>query len=228
VVPVTIKTPTNKLENSIGFYTRLGFKQRIDNPLAFTDGKVIIEIDTVKTARAGFNFYKPSWQSVVDSLKQTTNVTKTKNGYKLSDPSGVWIYLVESSRELPPVADSSFSVLGNYQGATLESGNVVASCALYKALGLQQVQGAAEKGFVILSNGSGFTVALLKAGMSPHLFFNPSLTYFNGKRNVAVIENIRKLGIPITQEINWFSKDGTVDNVILRDPGGYGFFIFSD
>jgi hypothetical protein len=61
-----------------------------------------------------------------------------------------------------------------------------------------------------------------------HLFFNPSLTYFNGGNNLAVIENIRKLGIPITEEITHFNKDGIVDNIIIRDPGGFGFFVFND
>jgi hypothetical protein len=62
----------------------------------------------------------------------------------------------------------------------------------------------------------------------PHLFFNPSLTYFNGKNNLQIIENIRKSGVDITEEITVFNKEGIVDNVILRDNGGLGFFIFSD
>ena len=227
-VEVTIKTPTNKLSNSVDFYTRLGFRQQADNPLAYTDGKVMIEIDTIKTARAGFNFYKASWTAEVETLKQTTNVIKTKRGYMICDPSGVWIYLIESARTLPPQADSSYSLLGHYQGSTLESGNIMASYALYTALGLQKVSGAPEKGFVVLSNGKGFSVALLRPQMSPHLFFNPSLTYFNGTRNLSIINNIKATGIPVTQDITWFSKDGSADNIIIRDPGGYGFFVFSD
>jgi hypothetical protein len=227
-VTVTVKTPANDVGNSSGFYTKLGFHSQPDNPLTFTDGQAVIEIDTVKTARAGFNFYKTSWAAEVELLKSTATVMKTKTGYKLCDPSGVWIYLIESDRKLPPAADSSYSVLGKYQGATIESGNVQASYALYSTLGLQKVKGAAEKGFVILSDGKGFSVAILKAGLSPHLFFNPSLTYFNGKRNLAIIGNIKATGTPITQEINWFNKEGVVDNIIIRDPGGYGFFIFSD
>jgi len=54
------------------------------------------------------------------------------------------------------------------------------------------------------------------------------LTYFNGKQNLEVIEKIRNNAIPITEEITHFNKEGIVDNIIIRDPGGYGFFIFSD
>ena len=52
--------------------------------------------------------------------------------------------------------------------------------------------------------------------------------YFNGKNNLEIIEKIRSEGIEFTQEITEFNKEGIVDNVILRDPGGYGFFLFSD
>ena len=62
----------------------------------------------------------------------------------------------------------------------------------------------------------------------PHLFFNPSLTYFNGGQNLPVIKAIREAGIPIAEEITHFNEEGVVDNVVLRDPGGLGMFIFND
>ena len=65
--------------------------------------------------------------------------------------------------------------------------------------------------------------------MCPHLFFNPSLTYFNGKENnPKVIKRLRELKITITEEITHFNDKGIADNVIICDPGGYGFFIFND
>lgn len=71
-------------------------------------------------------------------------------------------------------------------------------------------------------------VSLMRPLNCPHLFFNPSLTYFNGGRNPEVIAAIRKAGVPISEEITHFNSRGEVDNVILRDPGGYGFFVFND
>ncbi len=54
------------------------------------------------------------------------------------------------------------------------------------------------------------------------------MTFFNGKDNLNLIAKIREAGIPITEEITHFNKENIVDNIIIRDPGGYGFFIFSD
>jgi hypothetical protein len=69
----------------------------------------------------------------------------------------------------------------------------------------------------------------MKPFSCPHLFFNPSLTFFNGKENnPKVIQKIRDLNIPITQEITAFNEEGLVDNIIIRDPGGLGFFVFND
>jgi hypothetical protein len=54
------------------------------------------------------------------------------------------------------------------------------------------------------------------------------MTYFNGGNNMAVIGKIRSARIPIAEEITHFNKEGIVDNIIIRDPGGYGFFVFND
>jgi hypothetical protein len=68
----------------------------------------------------------------------------------------------------------------------------------------------------------------MKPQTCPHLFFNPSLNFFNGEDNISIISKIRSLDIPITEEITHFNKENKVDNIIIRDPGGYGFFLFND
>ena len=45
---------------------------------------------------------------------------------------------------------------------------------------------------------------------------------------MEIIEKIRELNFPITEEITHFNDQGIVDNIIIRDPGGFGFFLFSD
>ena len=45
---------------------------------------------------------------------------------------------------------------------------------------------------------------------------------------MTIIEGVRTANIDITEEISHFNPDGIVDNIIIRDPGGLGFFIFSD
>jgi len=224
-----IQTPTNRLEDSIDFYEKLGFKKiEAGDQHVYTDGKVVVEINPDRYARAGIRLYQSSWTSEIDWLKGITQVHRFDNGYLLSDASGVWIYLMEAEPawQYTPEANS-FSALGNYAGMSLETTDMNRSAAIYEAIGFKTTQGSAESGFVSYDN-NGFGLVLMKPFMCPHLFFNPSLTYFNSGKNLEVIEKIRALQIPITQEITHFNKEGIADNIIIRDPGGYGFFIFND
>ncbi|MES2138749.1 MAG: hypothetical protein V4511_03520 [Bacteroidota bacterium] len=225
-----IHTPTNKIEKSYSFYEKLGFKViSKENPLIVTDGKAIIEVNPDRFAREGIKLFKKSWASEVTNLKELTSLINLSNGFLFFDPSGIAIYLIESDFNFPfMVADSSFSSLGNFAGLTLETADIKRSFTIYEILGFAKNMGAVEKGFVGLIGGDNFNIVLMSPLQSPHLFHNPSLTYFNGKNNMAVIKKIRELNIPITEEISTFNKEGIVDNIIIRDPGGYGFFIFSD
>ena len=225
-----IHTPTNQLENSLAFYEKLGFKTLADKEKTIiTDGKVVIEINPDRFARAGIKLFKSKWTKEVTLLKKLTAVHQTKNGYVLGDPNGVWIYLVEELMKLKfKPSKESFSFLGNYAGLSLESTDNKRSVEVWKALGFQ-ASGSIEQGWVACTNEDNLMVNIMNPLMCPHLFFNPSLTYFNGKENnPKVIKKIRELKIPITEEITHFNDKGIVDNVIIRDPGGYGFFIFND
>lgn len=226
----TIHTPTNNLQNSLDFYQKLDFK-RVDHTdlTLVTDGKALIEINPDRIARAGVKMYRKDWSSVVSSLEKVTNVIKIDDGFILSDPSGVRIYLSEKEIDIAfESADECFAVTGIYAGLSLETTNIEQSAKIWQILGLEKTMGDLEKGWVAYQNAEGFGVSLMKPMSCPHLFFNPSMTYFNGKNNVAIIQKIRDLGISIAEEITHFSKEGEVDNIIIRDPGGYGFFLFSD
>jgi hypothetical protein len=224
------QTPTNKLENSIDFYQKLGFK-KIDagSAIIFTDGKLIIEINPDRYARAGIKLFKTSWAKEVEQLRNIGEVNIIPNGYLLSDASGVWIYLIEGEPAWQAdTAETSFSALGNYMGLTLETTDMKRSGAIYQALGFTVVFGNYEQNFMSFGVDD-FVVTLMKPNCCPHLFFNPSFTYFNGKEgNPKVIAKVRELGIPIAEEITHFNKEGIVDNLIVRDPGGFGFFLFND
>lgn len=225
-----IHSPVNKLENSYSFYKKLGFKViSEEKPVLVTDGKIIIEINPDRFARAGIKLFKKSWAQEIEQLKSLTTVINLPNGFLLYDPSGIAIYLIESDFNFKySVADSSYSSLGNLAGLTLETGDISKSFIIYEILGFTKSMGAIDKGFVGLSGSDDFGITLMSPLQCPHLFYNPSLTYFNGKNNLAVIKKIRELNIPITEEVTAFNKDGIADNIIIRDPGGYGFFIFSD
>lgn len=225
-----VQTPTNNLDDSLTFYQKLGFKViSKENPVLVSDGKAVIEINPDRYARAGLKLYAESWADTAKKLEALTTVLKSDKGYTLSDTSGAWIYLIESGKG-PDVelAENSFSVLGSYAGLSLETIGIAVSMEIWQLLDFSKSMGAIEQGWVSLANAEGVTVSLMTPNACAHLFFNPSLTYFNGKNNPAIIAKIRELGIPITEEITHFNKEGIADNIIIRDPGGYGFFIFND
>lgn len=223
-----IHTPTPHLSSSIDFYLKLGFSQISEKPICLTDGKAFVEINPDRYSRSGFKFYKESWKVEIDKLKSITEAVPIKDGYLISDGNGVWIYLIEGIPEIElSEKEASFSVLGNYMGISLESIDPKKSFEIYLSMGFKLVFGNLEGSYFSLAN-HGFTITLMKALSCPHLFFNPSLTYFNGKNNPEIISKIRTLKIPITEEITHFNKEGIVDNIIIRDPGGLGFFIFND
>ena len=225
-----VHTPTNDLKKSLEFYKKLEFKVLPDKTRTLvTDGKAVIEINPDRVARAGVKLYRKSWKKEITQLKKLTNVHKTKEGFLLSDASNVWIYLLEGESSVKHKAtEVPFSVLGNYAGLSLETLDMERSAATWKALGFE-INGSPDQGWVACKNEDELMVNIMKPLMCPHLFFNPSLTYFNGKENnPKVIKKIRSLKIPIAEEITHFNDKGVVDNIIIRDPGGYGFFIFND
>lgn len=225
-----IHTPTNNLAESLEFYTKLGFIKLPATDLELvSDGKAVIEINPDRFARAGVKLFSESWEGIVEDLEDLVDVLRIENGYLISEPSGAWIYLIETQEELSlDLSSISSSVLGNYAGISLETTSINNSFHLWKLLGFNQQEGNIDQGWITLRNTDDLIISLMKPFTCPHLFFNPSLTYFNGAKNLEIIEKIRSLEIPITEEITHFNKEGIVDNIIIRDPGGYGFFLFND
>lgn len=226
-----IVSPSHHLDNSLDFYRRLNYKvfNQKDRTLV-TDGKVVIELTTNHFHRAGIKLFKSDWSSELATLEQLTTVTKTDNTHILSDPNGVWIYLDTSTPPTIDMADDTenFGSTGQFAGMGIEATDMKKSIAIWEALGFEQGQGSIEQGWVTYSNGNSIDISLMRPLMCPHLFFNPSLTFFNSGKNERYIEKIRAANIPITEEITVFNKEGIVDNIIIRDPGGYGFFVFND
>lgn len=224
-----IQTPTNDLAKSVDFYKKLQFTILSEaDTVLLTDGNVMIEINPDRFARAGVKLYKDSWAKEVYNLKNYTTVLKNEQGYLLSDPSGTWIYLLESEAPSLDHRQAKPSVLGNFAGLSLETVDMQRAVEIWQLLGFPKSMGSMEQGWLSFKNADNVTVSIMKPNACPHLFFNPSLTYFNGKENPDIIQKVRDLSIPISEEITAFNKEGMVDNIIIRDPGGYGFFIFND
>ena len=225
-----IQTPCPSLEESLSFYTKLGFKiVSQENPTIVSDGKAFIEINPDRFARAGLKLFQESWKEEIAKLKALLPVLETEKGALIADRSGVWIYLIEGEIGVELKAEeNSFSHLGNFAGLSFETIDIGAAAEVYEVLGFTKTMGGPEQGWAAYQHASGIGISLMKPNACPHLFFNPSMTYFNGGKNLPVIAKIKEAGIPITEGITVFNKEGIVDNVIIRDPGGYGFFIFND
>lgn len=226
-----IQTPTRNLEESLEFYEKLNFKVISKaNPTVVTDGKAIIQINADRHARAGIKLYKEDWSAIVNKLPEYTPIMETKEGYLISDVSGMWIYLM-NGKFMPKsefLSDMSSSTLGNYAGISIETVGFNQSLELLSILGFESTAGSYEMGWQSLKNKDGMVISLMKPLVCPHLFFNPSLTYFNGENNLGIIDAIRGLNIPIAEEIVHFNANGDVDNIIIKDPGGLGVFLFND
>ncbi len=225
-----IQTPSPNLKASLDFYKRLNFKVLQEGDSSFvTDGKALIEINSARPARAGVKMFAASWSDKIEILKKQTNINTIDGGYLLAAPSGVRVYLIEgeSPIDFTPEA-ASYGVPGNYMGLSVETTDFGASVAFWEFFGFSKAMGGVEQGWIVLLNSEGFGFSIMKTNSCPHLFFNPSLTYFNSGKNPEIIAKIRELNIPITEEITAFNKEGIVDNIIIRDPGGLGFFVFND
>ena len=225
-----VQTPTNNLAQSKSFYEKLNFDYHLINNRHYVmDGKLVIEINPDRFARAGVKIYKESWSAEVAALEAFTTVAKIEDGFLLSDSSGVWIYLMEQEFDLGlELDDEGKTLLGNYSGISLEGISIAETYKVWSLIGFKISMGGPNLAWMVTENEDGLAISFMGANSCPHLFFNPSLTYFNGKDNLDVIAKIRAEEIQITEEITHFNKEGIVDNIIVRDPGGLGFFIFSD
>lgn len=224
-----IQTPTNNLNKSLEFYKKLNFKPILSEyPNIFTDAKVFIEINPDRYARLGIKFLNDSWESVINKLNKTNSVIKIDSGYMVQDNNGIYIYLIEDKANINIDKEGvSTSILGNFAGLSIETLSIKDSIKFYQILGFNVVAGDENSSWVSMTN-ENITISFMLVNTCPHLFINPSLTYFNGKKNLDIINSIRQLKINFAEEITHFNEEGLVDNVIINDPGGLGFFIFND
>lgn len=225
-----IQSPARDLQKSKKFYENLGFVVIQNDEGCFaTDGVSVLKLNTDAYARPGLILYIENCSNIIEQLKKHFPVIENKDSFQFVEFSGTVIYLQKQ-----PLYAINFqegvgaSVLGNNSGVSLETPSIAASMEIWQLLGFSLIQGSADAGWVTLQNAEGVNISLMALNTCPHLFHNPSLTFFNGKNNNAIINIIRDLNIEIDEEVVVFNKNCEVDNVVLRDPGGVGFFVFND
>ena len=132
-----IITPTNDLAASLSFYKSLNFKVvSKENPVVVTDGKVVIEIHPDKFIRPGIKVFSDSLAQTTEKLNKLTPVIETDNGHILQDPTGTTIYLTDQPFHLEvEKVETSFSILGNFAGLSLETTDPNKVIAIWKLLG---------------------------------------------------------------------------------------------
>lgn len=219
-----IQTPTPDIEKSIDFYKKLGFTFLSDkDPVMVSDGKMLIKITQNHFARLGIKLFQKSWKKEIEKLEDLTSIFELENGYVVSDVSGTLFHLIESDQEIN-LPEQKDTYLGNYMGLGIETIDLERSAEIIKVLGFKLVMPE----YNVYGRHDGTNLALYKPNQCPHLFINPSLTFFNGKKNLEIIQKLKELKINIIEEITVFNDEGNVDNVIVQDPGGLSAFIFSD
>ncbi len=222
-----IHTPTPDPAASTAYYEALGFELRESaGRSVFCDSQFEVEVNADRKARAGLRLIQPSWSDEIAALDGVAPVHDLDDGHVVVDPSNVWIYLTEGDEGEPERSDTPCK-LGSFAGLSLETGDLERSAAVWGALGFKTEADLAAS-WVTSMNADGFGVTWMRPGNCPHLFFNPGLTFFNSGKNLEIISAIRDAGVEIAEEITVFNDDGVVDNVIVRDPGGYGAFVFND
>ena len=224
-----VQTPTPNLQESLAFYQKLEYQViSASDPALVTDGKAVIEINPERPARAGLKFYQNNWDKELTEFEKFSAVKQSDGKSIVTDPNGVFVYLETGNAPKLGKTANDAAIPGNFMGISIESLNFDKSIDFWSVLGYQVAAGAKDQGWVSLSNGTDLGISIMTAGICPHLFFNPSFTYFNGGNNLEVIDKVRNAGVAIVEEITAFNKEGIVDNIIIRDPGGFGFFIFND
>lgn len=221
-VRLGVRSSAQSFERCLKFYTSLKFKidHRGDKMAVAYDGKFGIELDGKNNARTAIVLYSDDAALSSDS----ESLSLSPNGVRSILKKGI----DESNIE---ISDANAKTdLGNFSGIGIEAVLFLEEIAYWQNIGLTIAHGEPEKmSYVILMDSFDVSLAIFNLGMCPHSFYNPSLSYFNGKEgNPKVIDRIRKLGIVPTEEITTFNEKGDVDNIIIGDPGGIHFFLFND
>ena len=135
----TIQTCTGDLIKSKAFYQKLNFSiLSEENSTLLTDGSFLLEINPDRFARIGLKLYQENWSQLVSKLKDTTAVVPTKDGFLLSDPNGVKVYLVEKKWKYTfDLSSYPKCIPGNFAGLSIEATDFERTVTFWKAQSLK-------------------------------------------------------------------------------------------
>lgn len=222
-------TPTPALRQSLDYYGSLGFEYRKHKDKHFVfDNQLVIEINENRFARPGIKLHFKNLEERVSAVRRSVKVFEDDNYYMFDLPGPLRVYLTDKEELVPLFRHTVNSVLGNFSGICIETAESQKASEISQTLGMRFVYGDTESSFFTMGNEDMAKISFMAPCTCPHLFFNPSLCFFNGAQNTERIARVRKAGVDIAEEITLFNAQGEVDNIVLRDPGGFGIFMFSD
>ena len=194
----TVLTPTPDLEGSLDFYARAGFV-RVDGATA----------GVPESGRAALTDGAVTGEIDADRHVRTSLVLRGEGGRRLVDSLRGTTRMVER--------DAGF-VVADPNGVRVQ----LRPDDPWAPVAPTETPAARFGAFAGLSIEAFDPEATLKTVQDERW------TYFNSGRNPEIIAELRSAGVPLTEEITVFNERGDVDNVIVRDPGGTGFFVFND
>lgn len=222
-----LTTPAPDPEVSARSLTRLGFEPVSKGSSLMTDGAAVIHVDTTPRARAGVRVWRGALGREADELLTRHGAAPFDGGRLAAAPSGVPLWVVdgpEPELETGPLG----ALLGSFAGISIETPSLARSVAFWSALlDARVAAGGVDQGWLTLRRDGLADLSFMGPLACPHSFANPSLTYFNGGRNAEVIAAVRAREIPVFEEVGG-TDSAPAENIVLREPGGIGFFVFND
>ncbi len=222
-----LTTPAPDPEVSATSLSRLGFEPVAPGASLMTDGAAVIDMDTSPRARAGVRVWRGALAGEVEATLELHGAAAFEGGQLVTAPSGVPVWVMDGvgpAHELGRLG----SLLGTFAGISIETPNLSRSVAFWSGLlDAQVAAGGIDQGWLTLRRDGMEDLSFMGPLACPHSFANPSLTYFNGDRNADVIRAVRAREIPVFEEVGG-TESTPAENIILREPGGLGFFVFND
>ena len=223
-----LQTCTPNIQLSKNYFSALDFELKdLEGYTIAYDQQMHIMIDHNRGGRKGLTLIKENWDKEIAKITPHLRVIQKENVYYFISPSGTRFALRAEAKIDIPVTQSK-CMLGNYAGVSIETLDIESSMAVMQALGFEHNSGSMEQGWVGYTDQDQNVISLMAPFACPHLFMNPSGTFFNSGTNPKIIAEVRKKQIPIFEEITVFNSKSEVDNIIMQEPGGLGFFVFND
>ena len=128
-------TPTPDISLSKSYYESLGFQiLEMEKKAYALSSQVIMEIDPKRTARAGVKIYEADVEDLRSKFSRTAKIHEYDQGFLLSDPSNVWIYVEDTKLPEAIKKAGQAELMGNFAGMSLETTDIHRSIEIWSCL----------------------------------------------------------------------------------------------